>query len=179
MTPHDRRLLVATTLSGVFSYAGTLILDKIPGGVALFRNSGVYLAGVLFGVLVLAPRASGGGRRILKQALLVVLSTVIYYAAVKLAMYQAVTLHMREMIACGMSGALGALAVGAAARAVLSTDVPSRRFAEAAAIGAATGTLFGVNGTFRIPDAVQALILVLGFTAWQTGVALALFRSKE
>jgi hypothetical protein len=170
MTPR-RRLALSTLASGALSYLGTWLLDLLPGGTAVFRNSGVYLPGVLFGAMVMAPRAPSAPRR----AGAVALSTLIYYAAVKLAMHLAVSVRIQEMLACGLSGLLGAIAVAAAARLVLRWKVPPARLAEAALAGACTGVIFGLKGTFALPGSWEAATLVIGFVSWQTGVGLALF----
>jgi hypothetical protein len=171
-----RSLIVRTVLSGLFSYLGVVLLGLTPGGVETFRNSGVYLAGILFGVLVLSPGVLAGPGQPGRRAAAVGLSTLIYYGAVKLAMYLAMGPRIQEMISCGLAGLLGALAVAAVVALVLRRRVPAARLAEAAAAGALTGALFGVNGTFHVPNALEFAFLIAGYVAWQTAVGVILLR---
>jgi hypothetical protein len=165
-------LTARAVISGVLSYAGTWLLDLIPGGANVFRDSGVYLPGVMFGLFVLSPLAATKPR----AAAATVLSTLAYFVSVKWAMHLSVDLHMQEMLACGLAGLLGAVLVIAVARAGLPRAVPGPRMARALGLGFATGLIFGVKGTLSLPGSMEAALMLLGFVAWQTAVALSLFR---
>jgi hypothetical protein len=93
-------------------------------------------------------------------------------------MFLAVSMHVQELLGCGLAGLAGAAAVGAASILILRAPLSGARVIRAAAWGAATGMIFGINGTFHIPDFSQAVMLTAGFVAWQTAVGFSLYRTE-
>jgi hypothetical protein len=174
----NRRLLAFGALSGVLSYFGTLLLDAFPGWVRVSRGAGTYLPGVFFGGLVMAMNVPEGSRRSLRQAACMAASALIYYLAVKLAAYLTLGVRIQEMAACAFAGVLGTLAVGAAARFIVPSDISPNQMLKAVIVGGFGGAVLGVSGSFRLPDALESFFLILGFVTWQTGVGFVFFQSK-
>lgn len=167
----NRTLTIRALVSGALSYPLVAALDMLVGD----RGFAKILPGLLFGMIVLGPLAPRG----LRRGAAIVASTLIYYAAVALAVHEVAVLRWREMAACSLSGFLGALAVATLSGTLLDAGVTPRRITWAALVGAATGALFGINGAFSLPSVAEPLLLLAGFTLWQTGVTFALFGAEK
>lgn len=172
---HDRRLLLLAAVSGVLSYFGTTLLDAFPDWIRVSRDSGTWLPGLFFGALVMAPHVAAGPKHTLRQIACIALSALIYFGAVKLAMYQALVLRFNEIPACALSGVLGAVAVAATTLRLMPLRLSFTEWTSAPAWGAFGGAILGSSGELRLPDLVETSLLVLGFVVWQAGVGYALF----
>lgn len=148
-------------LSGVLSYGACFVGDGLGTD---------WGAGVLFGLLVLAPsqRAAAG-----RLALLVALSTAVYRAAVFIAHGLYVDASWPAVLACALAGMAGALALSLGSGAVLGTHADRRTTALAAVWGAGAGALIGASVTAPDESWIQKLLLLSGFVAWQVGYAAA------
>lgn len=161
--------------SGVLSYFGTTLLDAFPDWIRLSRHSGTWLPGLFFGGLVIAPHVAAGPKHTLRQAACLALSSLIYFGAVKLAIYQALVLRFNEIPACALSGVLGAAAVAVAAGRLAPLRLSFTEWTAAPAWGAFGGAILGSSGELRLPDVVETCLLIVGFVVWQAGVGYALF----
>jgi len=154
------RGVAAAAVSGALSYATCFVGD----GVGTHWG-----AGLMFGLLVLAPGAHEAGRR----ALLVALSMAVYRAAVWIAQDLYVDTALPAVAACALAGAAGALALPPGAGALLGTRPGARAVALGAACGAGAGVLIGASVVAPDESLVQKLLLLSGFVTWQVGYTAA------
>jgi hypothetical protein len=161
---HTPRHLLAAGLAGVLSYLACRLPAPFGG---LGTNWG---PGLIFGVLVLAPR----GRSWARRALLLEASALIYFGAVWLAVDLAAERHWSEVAACALVGALAAPILALAARPFLALRSRLGDHLLALLAGAAGGAAIGIAAmggddrwlSFDLP-------LLAGFLVWQVGWAAA------
>ncbi len=157
------RLLVAAA-SGVLSYLAGVLPEPYDG---LGLNWG---AGLLFGALVLAPGARGWWHRIAA----VIVSALVYRAAVWLATTLVVETPWPEVAACLAAGALAAPVLRLATQPLLGGRSSLGRHLAALAAGAAGGALIGVAVTGSNEGTLALhLPLLAGYLVWQFGYAAA------
>ena len=149
--------IAVAALSGFLSYVACLLVES--GGTD-------WGAGLLFGVLVLAPSAKGAVRRLA----LVGSSMVVYRGAVELAVELYGDRSWPSLAACGLAGILGAVALPLAASVILWQRPQGRPIALGALVGAVSGLVFGVG--LQLPDAFLHVTYPLGFATWQVGYAM-------
>ena len=131
------------------------------------RNTGLYLIGLVFGALVMAPYVAAANRRILRGATMCVASAAIYFAAVRFVVdgpfsYDTIIPYL-------IAGGAAALLVGLTIVAVTLRPLPWVLIPLTIAAGAAGGAVF--NGSFGGALEVGA---IAGHFAWQVLVCLAL-----
>lgn len=148
-------------VSGVLSYAACFV------GEGLGTD---WAAGLLFGLLVLAPSQAGAPRRLV---MLVALSTGVYRAAVWIAQGLYVDASWPAVVSCALAGLAGALALSLGSSAVLGARTDFRAMALGAAVGAGAGVLVGASVAAPDESLIQRLLLLSGFVAWQVGYAAA------
>ena len=152
--------MLLALLAGALSYAATYLPDSL--GVR-------WGAGIVFGVLVLAPSQRGTRNRV---ALLAV-SALAYRAAV----WIAETLHTEAgwpaIGACVLAGAAGVLFVSLGSSAVLRTRADLRAIGLASIAGALSGVAIGVCVDATDESLAQQVLLLAGYVVWQVGYAAA------
>lgn len=151
---------IVAFLSGALSYASTYVPDS--WGVR-------WGAGLVFGVLVLAP----GHRDRVRAASLVALSAVVYRGAVWLAQTLYGGTVASGIAVCALSGVLGAVALSLGSSALLRRPVAGRAILLASLTGALGGVSIGlcVNGSDE--SISQQVLLLAGYVIWQVGYAAA------
>lgn len=152
-------------LSGAVSYAACFLPDF---GVDGFGTR--WGAGLVFGVLVLAPSLRATRERVVA----ILLSTAVYRAAVALADQLHVAAGWHAVLACAFAGASGAIALSIGSRAALRLASGARETALAAIAGAGAGVLIGLCIDAPDESRWQRLLLFAGFVAWQVGYTAAL-----
>lgn len=159
MSDASRRLLIVS-LSAVLSYAACFVLE--PLGTR-------WGAGVVFGLLVLAPSE----RRRARFAGLAVLSAAVYRTAVWSAQHLHTESGVPAAVACALAGAGGAVLLALGSAAVVQRPAAMRATGIGAALGTAGGVLIGL--AVNMPDGSLALhgLLLGGFAVWQIGYAAA------
>jgi hypothetical protein len=162
--------LLAAAVSGALSYVAGVLPEPYAGlGLS-------WAAGLLFGVLVLAPGARSWGRRIA----VVTASALVYRAAVWLATALVVETPWPEVVACLTAGAVAAPALRLVTQALLGDRSSVRRHLLALAAGAAGGALIGVAVTGSNEGVLRLhLPLLAGYLVWQLGYAAAHGRPEE
>lgn len=153
--PALRPLLLAT-LSALLSGAWCALMPH-----------DIFGAGLMFGIMVLAPQAERSRTRLL----LLLLSLLANFGVLWIAM----TLFMRgfsDTAACAGAGAAMAVALGMAMSLVLGRELRLVASLGAAAAGAAAGVVFVATADaagFEIGFLVSQLVLQVGFTAAHLG----------
>ena len=138
-----------------------------------------YAPGVIFAILVLFPLAFKQSYIVLRAIGLLILSTLTYYGAVRIALWRADTHH-------GIFGVIAAGAFGALVMSLLSPLLLKRKAQVLTTIIALVlGTLggyvigFAVYTHYEVSDYVIYSILALGFAIWQCGVGLCIVRESK
>jgi hypothetical protein len=162
--PSRRLLLLLAAISGVLSYAA-LRFGEDSGGLAVDWG-----AGLLFGILVLAPQ----GRSWWRRAALVVASALVYRGAVWLAVELASEREWSEVLACLLAGALAAPLLALLTLPLLGGRLRSGPTLLALVAGTAGGALIGL-ATAGGDDQVLRfdLPLLAGYLIWQVGYTAA------
>lgn len=154
-----RGALLLAALSGVLSYAACY--------VAGWGTS--WGAGIVFGLLVLAPT-----RRDVPGFLgLLALSIAVYRAAVWLAVRLAADTPVPDFVACGLAGVLGAAVLSLGTAAFVGAGVARRALALAMVWGLAGGLLIGWAVVAPDESPAQKILLLAGFVVWQVGYTAA------
>ena len=162
------RHLLAAAVSGVLSYVAGVLPEPL-------TDIGItWAAGLLFGALVLAPGARDWWRRVA----VVIVSVLVYRAAVWLAMALVVETPLSEILACQVAGAVAAPVLCLATQPLLAGRSSLRRHLVALATGAAGGVLIGV-GVSGSDGLGLHLPLLAGYLVWQLGYAIAHHPVKE
>jgi hypothetical protein len=152
--------LALAALSGFLSY----VAFRVPSSAG-----GRWGAGIAFGLLVLGPTGRGPAR----FAALFALSVAVYRVAVWLATTLYVEASVPAVVACGLAGVLGAVAVSAGAAASGRAPLDRGATARAAAFGLAGGVLIGLCLAFDDESPLQHALLLGGYLVWQMGYTAA------
>jgi hypothetical protein len=171
---HNRRLLTLALLTGVLSYAGVEVIDRL---FARSLPNIRFLPGIVFGVLVVAPGVCAARMRLPRQLAAVVASAAIFGLAAESA--DCLSAVLPVVPACAIVGSLAALALGGFGRLVLSLSAAPRALLEAAFAGALGEAIIGIFIDTVAITALEHAMIALGFVVWQVGVALALFRKNH
>lgn len=168
--PPSSRYLLAAAASGVLSYVAGVLPEP-------FAGAGItWAAGLLFGVLVLAPGARSWWRRIA----VVIASVLVYRAAVWLAMTLVVETPWPEIAACQVAGAGAGPVLRLATQPPLGGRSSPHRRLVALATGTAGGSLIGVAVSGSNEGALGLhLPLLAGYLVWQLGYVAAYGRPGE
>ena len=161
--PAPRHLLI-TAVAGLISFLACLLPESF-GGVG--TNWG---AGVIFGLLVLAPQ----GRSWARRAGLFLASVLVYRGAVWLAVALAAERHWSEIAACALAGVLAAPLLAFGAQLLLAGRPRLTAHLLALIAGAAGGALTGFAASGPDDQVLRFhLPLLAGFVVWQVGWAAA------
>lgn len=152
--------LVAALVSGLLSWAAIFL----PASIGTRWG-----AGVLFGVLVLAPTR----RETRERVALVAVSALAY----RIAVWIAQTLHTEHdwsaQSACALAGVAGVLLVSLGTSAASRAAPALASIAKAAVPGVAAGVLIGLAVDAADESISQHALLAGGYVAWQLGYAAA------
>ncbi|MBS1216338.1 MAG: hypothetical protein H6R20_1312 [Proteobacteria bacterium] len=152
--------LLLALLAGMLSYASTYLPDSI--GVR-------WGAGVLFGLMVLAPTQRDIGRRVA----LVAISTIAYRAAVWIAQELHTEVGWPVVASCALAGVFGVLVVSLGTSALLRARADLRAIALASIAGVISGVLIGLCVEAEDESLGQQALLLGGYVVWQMGYTAA------
>lgn len=152
--------LALALVSGVLSWAAIFLPESI--GTR-------WGAGVLFGVLVLAPTRRTTSERVA----LVAVSALAYRIAVWIAQTLHTEAEWSAEAACALAGAAGVLLVSLGTSAALRAAPVLASIAKAAVPGVAAGVLIGIAVEADDDSIAQHALLIGGYVAWQVGYAAA------
>ncbi len=162
-------------LSGILSYLAVspvpVLLPELP---MLVDELLFYSPGALFGLFVLVPVAWNEPRRLVRAPLLVLASTLAYFAATQVAL--TISDESSLIAACAIAGMLGAVLVAFATHAITGRRFSSPELTRTMVLGASGGMLIGCGMHF---EEMAGLFLFGGFVAWHWGVSVGLFAPGE
>lgn len=162
-------------LSGILSYVAVSPAPVLFSDMPMFVDELLfYSPGFLFGALVLVPAVWNEPRRRLRAPLLVLASTLAYFAATHVAL--TISDQSSLIVACGIAGMLGAVLVALATHAVTGRHLAGPELTRATVLGACGGTLIGCGMHF---EQMTGLFLFAGFVIWHWGVSVGLFAPGE
>jgi hypothetical protein len=152
--------VAAALVSGVLSWAA----------IFLPESAGTrWGAGVLFGLLVLAPTRRDPAQRVA----LIAVSALVYRIAVWIAQELHTEAGWPGVVACALAGVAGVLMLAFGASAASRTLPSLREIAKAALPGVAGGALIGLAVGATDESIAQHALLIGGYVTWQVGYAAA------
>jgi hypothetical protein len=170
-----RSLFISGAVCAVLSYLGVEGLHRLPSELPFADAAGTYLPGFLFGAIMLAPRVAAVEYRWLRRLASALVGTLLYYLAIQVGVFFAVSFHLASSVASTLAALLGALATCLVAHWLIPVTLTRETWRKAAIFGALGGAVFGISTGPNASQWIDAIPIVLGLLIWQTGVALALF----
>ena len=160
-------------LSGALASVAFQFSFVAPVGPAYLDRVVFLLPGILFGAFVLLPEAGGRPSKALRQTVLLVLSTAIWYLSFIVFFYGAMVSNLSNMLLSMVSGWAGGLLILLLCRLVLPAQFNAGAILLSFTFGGLGGLLIGASTL--VPDNrwVGHGLSLMGFILWHAGMAAA------
>ena len=175
---NPKRLIALSLLSGILSYIAVSLPRMLARRQPISDDATFIFPGVLFGAILLLPLSSRSGRRVLRWAGLMIVSVGAWLIAVSVGFQLLPFTTDLPVLSCGVSGSVGALILAAGSRTLIPIQVSRQSLFAALLSGFFGGCVIGWALGLPRGSAAGECLYLIGFLAWQSGVALALFRRR-
>lgn len=169
------RLIRLSCLSGVLSYLSVALPHMLSGWHDISDDGFFYLPGVFFALFVLLPLSRESDRRTLRWVGLMVISIVAWFAAVSIGFQIMPLANQMAVLACGVSGSVGAGILTVGSRYLVPVHVTFKSSLRTVTAGFLGGCIIGLAITQPRASLLSECLYFVGFTFWQSSIALSIF----
>lgn len=173
------RLLRLSCLSGVLSYISVSLPHMLSDWHDISDDGFFYLPGVFFALFVLLPLARESDRRILRWVGLMVISVAAWFTAVSIGFQIMPLANQMAVLACGVSGSVGAGILTVGSRYLVPVHVTVKSAVITFIAGFFGGCLIGLAITQPRASFYSECLYFAGFTFWQSSIAMSIFYRRE
>lgn len=173
------RLLLLSCLSGVFSYISVALPHMLSDWHDISDDRFFYLPGVLFAVFVLLPLARESNRPLLRWIGLMAVSVTAWFIAVSVGFQVLPLANQATVLACGVSGSVGAAILSVGSRYLVPVDVTVKALLRTVIAGFLGGCIIGLAITQPRASLYSECLYFAGFIIWQSSIAMSIFYRRE
>ena len=172
------RLIILSLISGTLSYLSVSLPHRFSTIYDVSDDMLFFLPGTLFGLFILLPLVQKGRCRLFRWAILMIFSVGAWFIAVSVGFQVLPLVQQAPVIACGLSGSLGALLVAAISRHLIPFKFSKLSILSALIFGFLGGCIIGLAVKQPRASLNGELFYFVGFLFWQSSVAGSLFRKQ-
>jgi hypothetical protein len=168
-------LIFSACLSGVLAYLSVSLPHLLSDRFDLSDDALFLLPGVIFGAVVLVPRVKGSGGRIFRWLGIMLISILSWLTAVSVGFQVLPLANQASVLACAVSGGIGALILAMGSRHLIPTAAGLKSFLAAVIAGVCGGGIIGSALAQPRASVLAESLYLAGFIFWHCGVAVSIF----